>query len=503
MPLKSPLAERTSVSQSLAKDRLGVLAVGSSISSAVAPLTVTALVVATALAATGLIGVPIAIVAVAALLNLFSVGYMAAARHIANAGAFSAYVAQGIGRPMGVGTSWSALFVYNAFQLCCYGGLGSIASPLVKAVTGIEFPWFLFALVAWLAVTFLGAREVRLSGKVLMVLVILETVLVVAFSISIMGTPGFAFNLDALSLSNLWGPSAGTLVVIGMTAFAGIEQSVVYTEESQRREITIPRATYGTIAVVATVYVFASLVVISAGGPQIIERATAEGGDLFFDQATVVLGEAALNGGKALLLTSLFAALLAFHNAITRYVFAGGREGVLPRLFGNTVGGAPRNASFAQSALALGVILTYAFAGWDPLVQLFYWGSTTGGLGILLLVTLASIAVIGYFAKDKHGENVWRRILAPLLAAVILLYLSVKAIESLPVQYNVAPGTGPAKAVPIVLLAIFAAGACWGLTLKYTNPKVYEGIGRGTRSATAGASGLATVLTNPAPKRIA
>jgi amino acid transporter len=482
------------VSQALAHDRLGPVAIGSTIASSVAPLTVTALVVATALAATGLIGVPIAIIAVAALLNLFSVGYMAMARHIDNAGAFYAYVAQGIGRPVGVGTAWFALATYNSFQLCCYGGLGSLAAPLVEEWTGVELPWFLFAFAAWILVAFLGAHEVKLSGKVLMVLVIVETVLVVVYTVSIMLTPGFAFNLDALSLRNLWMPGVGTLGVIGMTAFAGIEQSVVYGEESKDRRRTIPRATYGTIAIVAAVYVFASLVVISAGGPQIIGRATTEGGDLFFNLATVVLGASALLVGKVALGSSLFAALQAFHQAIARYTFALGREGVLPRAFGNTVKGAPRNASFAQSALAFCVLVVYAIAGWDPLVQLFYYGSTTGGLGILLLITLATIAVIFYFARATRGENVWRRLIAPLTAAVILLYLSYEAIESLPVQYNVEPGTGPAKIVPIALLVIFAAGTAWGLILKFTKPAVYEGIGLGTRSSAAGASGLASVL---------
>ena len=234
---------------------------------------------------------------------------------------------------------------------------------------------------------------------------------------------------------------------------------------------------------------------ISAAGPKPIERAAADGADLFFNEAAVVLGQGSVTVGKILLGTGTIAAMLAFHNAITRYTFALGREGVLPRVFGRcTSKGAPRNASLAQTALALVVLIAYAVAGWDPLVQLFYWGSTAGGLGVLLLYTLTSIAVIAYFARDTQGEKLWQRCIAPLIATAILLVVSYLAIDNLAALFGVAPGTGPARIVPIAYLLIFAAGSVWGLILKRTKPHVYDGIGRGTRSATASASGLSTIL---------
>lgn len=237
-------AARSSVSSALARDRLGAVEIGTTISSSVAPLTVVALVVSTALAVTGLVGVPIAIVAVAVILALFAVGYLAMARHIPNAGALYAYVAHGIGRPLGVGTAWAALFTYNAFQLCCYGGFGAmIAAPLAQQWFGLDLPWYLLAGLAWLLVAVLGANEVKLSGKILMVLVVAETVLVVLNSAAIMLTPGFHFSSAPLAPSNLWGPAAGTLLVIAMTAVAGIEQSAVYIEESKSPRRTIPLAT--------------------------------------------------------------------------------------------------------------------------------------------------------------------------------------------------------------------------------------------------------------------
>jgi amino acid transporter len=206
-----------------------------------------------------------------------------------------------------------------------------------------------------------------------------------------------------------------------------------------------------------------------------------------------MLGQSAVTVGKILLGTGLVAALLAFHNAITRYTFALGREGVLSRVFGRcTIKGAPRNASLAQTTLALVVLVVYAVADWDPLVQLFYWGSTTGGLGVLLLYTLTSIAVIFFFARNKHGEKLWQRLVAPAIASVVLLVVAYLALDNLAALYGVDPGTGPARIVPIALTLIFAVGTAWGVVLKRTQPQVYEGIGRGARSATA--SGLSAIL---------
>jgi amino acid transporter len=77
---------------------------------------------------------------------------------------------------------------------------------------------------------------------------------------------------------------------------------------------------------------------------------------------------------RALFVTSLLAAMISSHNTTARYVFALGRERVLPSVFGRTDvrTGAPKAGSVAQSVLGLVVIVLYAVLGLDPLVQLFF-----------------------------------------------------------------------------------------------------------------------------------
>src|SRR4051794_26178013 len=107
---------RSAVIEALARDRLGVPSVVFFVMSGVACLTVSAGVIPTAFAVTGLTGIPIAFLAVAVVLGVFFIGYVAMARHITNPAALYAYIARGLGRPAGVGAALVALVAYNFLQ---------------------------------------------------------------------------------------------------------------------------------------------------------------------------------------------------------------------------------------------------------------------------------------------------------------------------------------------------------------------------------------------------
>jgi amino acid transporter len=488
------------LSTALARDRLGVAAVVFFVMSAAAPLTVVAGVVPTGLAVTGLTGISIAFLAVAVVLAIFSVGYVAMARHIANAGAFYAYIARGIGRPVGVGASWVALLAYNMFQIASYGGFGAIASPLFKDWFGIDIKWWVLALICWALVAVLGIRDVAVNGKVLATLLIAEIALVVVFSFADLFSSGFHPSSAPADPGSLVGTGAGALLVMAITGFVGFEQSVVFSEESRDPRRTVPRATYIAIALIAVLYAFASWAMISAAGDNVVDRARNEGPDLFFNVASDRLGSTALHLGHALFLTSLIAAMISFHNIIARYAFSLGREGVLPRAFGRTVPGtgAPKNGSLAQSALGLIVIVLYAVNGWDPLVQLFFWGGTGGGIGVLLLITVTSIAVLGYFARHPEGENLWHRIGAPVLGTLLLLLMTYLALTNIATLFGVEPGSAPTWVVPTAFAVVTVAGVLWALILRSTRRSVYDGIGLGARSAAATApGGFSAALAGP------
>jgi amino acid transporter len=198
------------------------------------------------------------------------------------------------------------------------------------------------------------------------------------------------------------------------------------------------------------------------------------------------------NVGRALFLTSLLAALLAYHNAVGRYEFSLGRESVLPRAFGLTGrrSGAPWVASLSQSALALVVIAVYAWRHWDPTVKLFFWWGTTGGFGVLALMALTSIAVIAYFARDPQGEPAWRRAYVPAIAAALLVTMVVIAVANYATLLGVPAGSVPAKLLPASFLIPAVIGLVWAVVLKMRRNQVYQGIGLGPAAAAYSGAGV-------------
>lgn len=174
------------------------------------------------------------------------------------------------------------------------------------------------------------------------------------------------------------------LAVVAVLGFVGFEQAPVLAEEVRNPRRTVPVATFVALGMIAVVYAGASwAMAVHAGPGHVVAAAARQGPGLLFGLGGGMLSATA----QLLFLTSLFAAALAFHNCTWRYMFALGREHVLPAALGRTgANNIPKAASLLQSATGLAVIVFYAATGQSPMARLFFWLGTTGGLGILLLL---------------------------------------------------------------------------------------------------------------------
>ena len=497
MSLSEPPTRPSAMQTSLASNRLGVPAVVIFTMSAATPLTVVAGVVTTGFAVTGILGIPLAFVLIGLVLALFSVGYVAMARYIANAGAFYAYVAQGLGRPAGVGAAWVALLAYNALQVGLYGAIGAAAGPLLDQWFGVGMSWWVVALCAWALVAVMGVLRVDINGRVLALLLITEVAVIMVFNITELAHPaGGQLSLDSLSPGNLFTPGVGALLALAVLGFVGFEGAAVFSEESKDPRRTVPMATYTSVALIAVLYALSSWAMTVATGPdQVVAQSQQQQTELIFNLAGAHLGGTVVDIGHALFLTSILAAMISFHNTTARYMFALGRERVLPAAFGRTARtGAPHVGSITQSVIGLAVILTYAVAGWDPLVQLFFWLGTGGGFGVLLLITTTSIAALVFFARREHGESTWASVVAPGLASLALLVVVTLAFVNFADLLGVAPDSVLRWAIPGSFVVVAVGGVIRALLLRSANPQVYATIGLGARAAT-GLSQPATALT--------
>jgi amino acid transporter len=466
-------------STALAKDRLGIPAVLYFILSAMAPMTVVAGVVTTMYAVTGLSAIGAAFVAVALVLAVFAVGYVAMARYITNAGALYAYISRGLGRSAGVGAALVAALAYNLLQVGLYGMFGPTLAGYLADKVGLDLSWWVYSLGAWLLVAILGVLRVDLNGRVLGVLLCAEVAVLLVLAIAGLGDPAAGVPLTSLSPGGLFGhPGIGALLVIALLGYVGFEAAAVFSEEARAPRRTVPVAVYTSLALIGAIYALASWAMsVHYGDDQVAAVAAQQGPGMLFAMSSSTVAEIA----TVLFMTSLFAAMISFHNAVARYMFALGRERVLPGALARTEPrtGAPRVASLSQSAFGLAVIVLYALAGWDPMVRLFFWLGTTGAFGVLCLLAVTSIAVIRFFARDPRGEPAWRRLVAPALATLALLAMVWSGLANYATLLGVPPGSTEAWALPALFAVAAVAGILYGLWLRSSRPDVYQGIGLG------------------------
>ena len=395
-----------------------------------------------------------------------------------------AYIARGLGRPAGVAAALVALLAYSFLQVGLYGAFGPNAASEAAAHLGVHAAWWVWALAAWAVITVLGLLRVDITGKVLGVLLSAEIIVTeTVFGLIHPAAGQLTFSvLSPAALTSAGFGSAGVLAVVAVLGFVGFEQAPVLAEEARHARRTIPVATYLALAAIAVVYAGAAWAMAAHAGPsRVVAAAATQGPGLLFGLGSGGLSQAA----QLLFLTSLFAAALAFHNCVWRYIFALGREGVLPAAFGRTgANSIPKAASLIQSLTGLAVIVVYAADGWQPMTDLFFWLGTTGGFGILVLLALTAVAVIAFFGRDPRGERVWSRLIAPALAAVLLGGIVVLAVLHYSTLLGVPPGSVAAWALPASYAVAAVAGLGWGLVLRARRPAVYATIGLGAHAVT-------------------
>ncbi|MFJ4206513.1 hypothetical protein ACIP2Y_43850 [Streptomyces sviceus] len=107
---------------------------------------------------------------------------------------------------------------------------------------------------------------------------------------------------------------------------------------------------------------------------------------------------------QLLLLSSLFACVLSFHNVIARYTFTLARKGLMPTRLGavHPRHHSPSFCSIVQTSTALVRVGACALIGLDPLVGVFGSMAGVSTVGMVLLMLTTSVAVVVFFARNPN-----------------------------------------------------------------------------------------------------
>lgn len=444
---------------------------------AAAPLTVMAGVAPLAIGMAGR-AAPLGYLLSGLLLIVFAAGFTAMSGFVRNAGAFYAYIGRGLGRPAGAGSAYVALFSYNAIEVGLLVAFGWFTESGFEDLTGVRVAWWFWALAGLVAIGVLGYLKVTFSAKVLGVALVLEVLVLLVLEVGLFAHGGGprGFDLGTLSPGHLGGTGVGGMFVLAVGAFVGFEATAIYAEEAREPERTVPRATYIAVAFLALFYTFTVWTIISAYGSDRAQAvANGEGGaDMVFTATERFAGAWAADSMHVLIITSAFAATLAFHNGAARYFYALGREGLLPRRLAavSPKTRAPVTAVVAQSALALAVVAVTVVSGADPYTVTFLWSNGSGILGVMLMQALAALAVYGFFRRDRRGMPAWRVVAAPLTACAGLAVLIALVCANLDLLTGASGGVNAALIAPLPVL--FVAGAALALRIRRRDGRAYE-----------------------------
>jgi amino acid transporter len=469
------------VDSALAKDRLNLWQVAFMVIGLVAPATVVAGVVPTAYGVTQQNQIPAAFLVIMLIFLVFSVGFVKMASKIDNAGAFYSLIARGLGRPVGVAAGFIAVFTYTLLTVALYGGLGYAADANFTAWHAPwHFAWYVYSLIAFVIVVILGNFKITLTGAFVTILAILELLVVAALTIAGLAQPADghvslatlepnSLVSGALSLGALW-------AVVGLGS-VGFETGPVFSEGARARARTVKAVTFGVLILSGVIYAASSWAMAVHYGDSNVAKVGADNGpDTLFTMGPAFLA----NAGRVFFMTSVIAALLAFQNTAARYLFSLGRDGVLPGFLGrpnrhNT----PAGASLLLSVVALGLIVFYAVEKLNPLTQFFFWLGTTGGLGVMLLLVLTSLAVIVFFLRHQFPDaGPVTTIVAPALAFIALGFMVVQIIRNF--KNLLGPDTNAvAERLPWAFAICAVLGLAWAGVLYATRRSTYEKIGRG------------------------
>jgi amino acid transporter len=444
------------------------------------------------------IGTPAAFGIATVVLTIFSIGYIAMARHIRAAGGFYSFISHGLGRDAGLITGICGAIAYSLFEVSLLGGFSYFANLNFNKWFDWDIPWPLFAVFAAVLISVLCWFDVELSVRVLGVALIGEVIILAIFDILVLGQGGGSSGLawSSLNPSNAFNDAtgvgsdgtalvgaAGVGIFFAFWSWVGFEAAPNYAEESRDPVRNVPRATIISVVGLGVLYVITSFAFVSAF-PRNSLVADAQGSGPFFTAMTKFGTHGLATIMEVLILTGSFACAMAFHNIAMRYFYALGREGVLPRAMGKTHNAhrSPYVASVVQTVIALLIVGAWGISkGFDNPTAAAYVGvygmmAVQGVVYILAIQALCAVAIIVYFWKHKeYRENPIVVIVCPVIAIVAQIYAIYLLFKNI---HAIAGTIGYADQIWWIAIVGVVVAAAYAIYLKTQQREKYDLVGR-------------------------
>jgi amino acid transporter len=393
------------------------------------------------------------------------------ARRSASAGSLYSYTVQGLGSRAGVLGGCALLFGYMLTGMSTLCGFIVTVNALLGPL-GWAVPSLLLSAIAVVAAFALGARDVQLSAKAMLVFEGAAIVAVLALGIAVWKHAGFAIDQQQLTLAGTTPGGVLMGMVLVVFAFSGFESATALGEEAKDPLRAIPRSVVQSVIVSGVVFIFMAYVVILGFRALNADLAKSESPLLALsDELGLKWLGAFISIGVIL---SFFSCTLASINATARIIFSMARHGLAPKALGVAH---PRNET---PYLAIGFAAALTFLATSAL-SLFgvsnfdgqgYFGTlcTFGFLTVYVLISLAAPVYL-----YRIGELTKTSIVVAALAVgfMIVPFLGVVGV---PGSALFAPPDYPNNLLVWVFLAFMAVSASWLFRLQRLHPTIIDDV---------------------------
>jgi len=424
------------------------------------------------------IGAPLALIAVMLCLLIFARGYVAFTRHVKNPGAFYAYVTAGLGKKAGLGTAFLTLVSYILGGVVVYALGGIQAREFIMTLGGPELPWWSFAIILWVVVTFLTYFHISVSARVLGILLLLEVLAVTIFDVMVFSSGGKSgISAEPFMPSSFFVGNIGLALLFCFNLFQGFEATAIYREETRDPEKNLPRATYSVVLFIGIFYSITTWALISGLGTQEAAQITAaDPTNSFINVLKQFGGHWLATLVPLLLLTSVLACQLSLQNVTTRYIYSLGVDGVLPQWLGVTHAKheSPSRASLFSAFIYFMAVAVLTIVGVNP-VSMYSICAGICAIGVLASMLLVNFSMLSFFGKNPQA-NKWTLATAAL-SSISLMFFLYLGITNIPQLTGLSEASSNMYLVGM-LAAVWVAGFAYAHLLRAKGSPVYNRIGR-------------------------
>jgi len=398
-------------------------------------------------------------------------------RRMAAAGYAYTFTSRAINQGTGFLMGWIYILAMFCFIPMPIGGLGGFTSSLLQQEFGVKVPWFLIFALTLLLIVLLTVLDIRINARVQLSLGIASVAVVLVFAAleiakaGVHGQTAAPFTFSHTLEGGFKGIFYG--LIFGVLSYVGFETAATLGEETKNPLRAIPRSVMLATGFAIAFYTITTYAVALGVG--------VNNGAKWAADPVIVANEAQRVGGHSLeVLIELGAILSAFvfglaaMTAVTRTLFAMGREKALPAWFGRSH---PRFRTPANAAymVALATIVCTALVGfiWDygqGSFEVYGLFAGIGGLAFTIVYLVLCVDGIVWFRKAFQRYNLFFHGILPATGVIIFgcaVYGSVYPVPAM-----------PSRLIPYIILAWLLIGGSVLLYLRRAHPDRVAKIGQ-------------------------